>query len=132
MTSEPNLELTQRIMHIVANTEENTLEKSQLITMHTWKPIPAQIFIHDSQGWTVFPLFNRDLLIKDEVKSKDNEIHASDSITISLRKLFIDEPQESSSCSSSEADELEALPSGIFCVWRPKTESGSLPVMRVE
>ncbi|XP_023757428.1 uncharacterized protein LOC111905926 [Lactuca sativa] len=86
----------------------------------------------DSRGWTVFPLFNRDLLIKDEVKSKDNEIHASDSITSSLWKLFIDELEESSSCSSSEADELEALPSGTFCVWRPKTESGSSPVMRVE
>ncbi|CAH1428054.1 unnamed protein product [Lactuca virosa] len=86
----------------------------------------------DSRGWTIFPLFNRDLLIKDEVKSKDNEIHASDSIISSLRKLFIDEPKESSSCSSSEADELEALPSGTFCVWRPKTESGSSPVMRVE
>ncbi|KAL7598773.1 hypothetical protein Lser_V15G25942 [Lactuca serriola] len=85
----------------------------------------------DSRGWTVFPLFNRDLLIKVEVKSKDNEIHASDSITSSLQKLFIDELEESS-CSSSEADELEALPSGIFCVWRPKTESGSSPIMHME
>ncbi|KAL7592934.1 hypothetical protein Lser_V15G33479 [Lactuca serriola] len=83
----------------------------------------------DSRGCTVFPLFNRDLLIKDEVKSKDNEIHASDSITSSLRKLFIDEPKESSSCSSSEADELEALPFVTFCMWRPKTEGGSSPVM---
>nr|KAJ0200639.1 hypothetical protein LSAT_V11C600325730 [Lactuca sativa] len=83
----------------------------------------------DSRGWTVFPFFNHDLLIKDEVKSKDNEIHASDSITNSLWKLFIDEPEESSSCSSSEADELEALPSGTFYVWRPKTEGGSSPVM---
>ncbi|KAL7608960.1 hypothetical protein Lser_V15G13182 [Lactuca serriola] len=79
----------------------------------------------DSRGWIVFPLFNRDLVVKDEVKSKDNEIHASDS----LRKLFIDEPEESSSCSSSEADELEALPSGTYCVWRPKTEGGSSAVM---
>ncbi|CAI9260299.1 unnamed protein product [Lactuca saligna] len=61
----------------------------------------------DSRGWTVFPLFNRDLLIKDEVKSMDNDIHASDSITGSLWKLFIDEPEESSSCSSSEAYESE-------------------------
>ncbi|XP_023736900.1 uncharacterized protein LOC111884831 [Lactuca sativa] len=83
----------------------------------------------DSRGWIVFPLFNRDLVVKDEVKSKDNEIHASDSITSSLRKLFIDEPEESSSCSSSEADELEALPSGTYCVWRPKTEGGSSAVM---
>ncbi|CAH1439247.1 unnamed protein product [Lactuca virosa] len=83
----------------------------------------------DSRGWNVFPIFNRALLVKDEVKSKDNEIHASDSITSSLQKLFIDEPEESSSCSSSEADELEVLPSGTYCVWRPKTEGGSSPVM---
>ncbi|KAL7610932.1 hypothetical protein Lser_V15G13181 [Lactuca serriola] len=83
----------------------------------------------DSRGWTVFPLFNRDLLVNNEAKSKDNEIHASDSITSSLRKLFIDEPEESSSCSSSEADELEALPSGTYCVWRPKTDGESSSVM---
>ncbi|CAI9293748.1 unnamed protein product [Lactuca saligna] len=83
----------------------------------------------DSRGWTIFPHFNLDLLIKDEVKSKDNEIHASDSITSSLRKLFIDEPKESSSCSSSEAGELEALPSGTFYMWRPKMEGGSSHVM---
>ncbi|CAH1413003.1 unnamed protein product [Lactuca virosa] len=83
----------------------------------------------DSRGWTVFPLFNRDLLVKDEAESKDNEIHASDSITGQLRKLFIEEGEESSSCSSSEADELEVLPSGTYCVWRPKSEGGSSPVM---
>ncbi|KAI3699805.1 hypothetical protein L2E82_44353 [Cichorium intybus] len=81
----------------------------------------------DSRGWTVFPVFNRDLLVKDEVKTKDDEIHASDSITSPLRKLKIDEREESTSCSSSEADELEALPSGTYCVWKPKADGGSSP-----
>ncbi|KAL4568371.1 hypothetical protein LXL04_023982 [Taraxacum kok-saghyz] len=87
----------------------------------------------DPQGWTVFPVFNRDLLAKDEekreVKSKDDEIHASDSITGPLRRLFIVEQEESSSCSSSEADELEALPAETYCVWRPKADGGSSPAM---
>ncbi|XP_076928985.1 uncharacterized protein LOC143593152 [Bidens hawaiensis] len=54
-----------------------------------------------------FPLFNRN--------SKDHETDAS-SITGAFEKLLIDQPEESSSCSSSEADELEHLPSGTFCV----------------
>ncbi|KAI3699804.1 hypothetical protein L2E82_44352 [Cichorium intybus] len=81
----------------------------------------------DSRGWTVFPVFNRDLLVKDEVKTMDDEIHASDSIINPLRKLFIDEREESTSCSSSEADELETVPSGTYCVWRPKADGGSSP-----
>ncbi|KAI3716980.1 hypothetical protein L1987_68246 [Smallanthus sonchifolius] len=77
----------------------------------------------------VFPVFNRDLLTNDEVdhenKVKDDEID----VTNQLRKLFVDDPEESSSYSSSEVDELENLPSGTYCVWRPKAEGGSSPVM---
>ncbi|KAI3824008.1 hypothetical protein L1987_05455 [Smallanthus sonchifolius] len=83
----------------------------------------------DSRRCTVFPVFNRDLLTNDEVdhenKAKDDEID----VTNQLRKLFVDDPKESSSYSSSEVDELENLPSGTYCVWRPKAEGGSSPVM---
>ncbi|KAI3699806.1 hypothetical protein L2E82_44354 [Cichorium intybus] len=89
---------------------------------------------NDSRGWsTVFPVFNRDLLVKEEedreVKSKDNEIDVSASVTNSLRKLFIDERDESSSCSSSEADESESPHTKAYCVWRPKADGGSSPSM---
>ncbi|KAL8248697.1 hypothetical protein R6Q59_005565 [Mikania micrantha] len=87
----------------------------------------------NSRGWTAFPVFNRGLLVNDEVyreiNAKDDEIDASFSITGSLAKLFVDDPDESSSYSSSEVDELENLPSGTFCVWRPKTDGESSPVM---
>ncbi|GKA75301.1 hypothetical protein Tco_0781679 [Tanacetum coccineum] len=51
--------------------------------------------------------------------------NVSRSISGPLRKLITDEQSESSSYTSSEADELENIPSGTFCVWKPKTESGS-------
>ena len=41
------------------------------------------------------------------------------SIRLPLRKLLIEE-RETASCSSSEADELEGVPSGTYCVWTPK------------
>nr|GEU58470.1 hypothetical protein [Tanacetum cinerariifolium] len=83
----------------------------------------------DSKSWQVYPVFNRDL--GDEVKSKDEKIDVSVSITSQLRKLFVDEEFVSSSYSSSESEEadsdneLENIPSGTFCLWRPKAESGS-------
>ncbi|XP_019152376.1 PREDICTED: uncharacterized protein LOC109149171 [Ipomoea nil] len=43
-------------------------------------------------------------------------------IRLPLRKLLLSEDQEtpsSSSCSTSEADELEGIPEGTYCVWRP-------------
>ncbi|KAK9050564.1 hypothetical protein SSX86_030466 [Deinandra increscens subsp. villosa] len=92
----------------------------------------------DSRVWTAFPLFNRDLLETDEVVDREikltddeNEIDASFSVTSPLAKLFIDDPDESSSDSSSEVDELEKLPSGTFCVWRPNSpaDGGSSPAM---
>ncbi|PWA90852.1 hypothetical protein CTI12_AA096280 [Artemisia annua] len=78
----------------------------------------------DTRILTVYPVFNRDLdLANDEL---DHEVKSTDDkISGPLRKLFIDEQFESSSYTSSEADELENIPPGTFCVWRPKTESGS-------
>ncbi|GJY12148.1 reverse transcriptase domain-containing protein [Tanacetum coccineum] len=69
-------------------------------------------------------IFNRDLdLVNDEL---DHEVNSKeDKISGPLRKLITDEQSESSSYTSSEADELENIPSGTFCVWKPKTESGS-------
>ncbi|KAL4568370.1 hypothetical protein LXL04_023981 [Taraxacum kok-saghyz] len=68
---------------------------------------------NDPQGWTVFPVFNRDALVTDqedrEAKAKEDEIDVSASITDPLRKLFINEREESSSCSSSEDDESNSL-----------------------
>lgn len=67
----------------------------------------------------IFPIFNRDLSKND---GKDGEIRRDEdvsSIRIPLKKLFIDDREERASTSSSEADELEPIPAGAYCVWKP-------------
>nr|XP_043639643.1 uncharacterized protein LOC122610747 [Erigeron canadensis] len=75
------------------------------------------------EAWKTFPVFDHDLTVDREIDDG-----SAASITNSLQKLFIDvdhEEEESSSRSSSEADELENIQPGTFCLWSPKAESGS-------
>ncbi|KAI3670064.1 hypothetical protein L6452_41662 [Arctium lappa] len=79
-------------------------------------------------GRLLFPIFNSDLVTKDEVgrvvKEVDHDQVVSDAI-IPLHKLFVDDSDESRSSSSSEVDDLEDRSSGTFCVsWR-KANAGS-------
>nr|GMC48289.1 uncharacterized protein LOC109149171 [Ipomoea batatas] len=54
-------------------------------------------------------------------------------IRLPLRKLLLSEDQETpSSCSSSEADELEGIPEGMYCVWRPKESLKKVQKIEVE
>ncbi|KAL8193523.1 hypothetical protein R6Q57_026658 [Mikania cordata] len=85
----------------------------------------------DSVGRTDFPLFNREILIQNEVdrdpvqgKLEEEGIGCSDS----LEKLFINERGESASSSSDESDDVESP--GVFCVWRHKLEAGSSPISK--
>ncbi|KAK2993090.1 hypothetical protein RJ640_024327 [Escallonia rubra] len=81
----------------------------------------------DGQIRPIFPIFNRDLIgqddqhqLRDEVKAVSGGVEA---IRIPLRNLFLGEREDNgppSSSSSSEADELESVPAGTYCVWRPK------------
>ncbi|KAK9052412.1 hypothetical protein SSX86_029041 [Deinandra increscens subsp. villosa] len=80
--------------------------------------VPVKLEI-DSPGWMPF-LVNDE--VDREIKATDDAIEASSAITVSLRKLFIEKRDESSSCSSSEAGELESVPSGTYCVWKPKAD----------
>ncbi|CAK9154289.1 unnamed protein product [Ilex paraguariensis] len=91
----------------------------------------ADEIFYDGQIRPVFPIFNRDLLEND---ADDREIKASDdvsSIRIPLRNLFVREREEGEhepeppSSSSSEVDELESVPEGTYCVWRPKVVESS-------
>ncbi|KAG8384830.1 hypothetical protein BUALT_Bualt04G0159100 [Buddleja alternifolia] len=92
-------------------------------------------FVYDGQIGPVFPVFNRDLsLHNDDVSSaisRENKRFES-SITAPSSKLFIEdrdeqEPDYPPSCSSSEADELESVPAGTYCVWRPKAAAPPSP-----
>ncbi|KAL0381726.1 UNVERIFIED_CONTAM: hypothetical protein Sangu_0236900 [Sesamum angustifolium] len=96
------------------------------------KEVLAAEFLYGGQIGPIFPVFNRDLLIdKDgELSTISEEKTLDSSIAIPLSKLFIEEDQERdcpASCSSSEADELENIPAGTYCVWRPKLAESPMP-----
>ncbi|KAI3761932.1 hypothetical protein L1987_52355 [Smallanthus sonchifolius] len=64
-------------------------------------------------GRILLPIFNTDLVTKDEVD------HDDPSVMIPLQNLLPGDGEESSEYSSSEVDELENTSSGTFCVsWR--------------
>nr|GEV70728.1 hypothetical protein [Tanacetum cinerariifolium] len=75
-----------------------------------------------------YPLFDRSLLL-------DNHDHDDESMTSSmvirrpLRMLFNEERETTTSCSSSESDDLEGVSPGTYCVWKPK-ESSESPELR--
>lgn len=92
-------------------------------------PVAADEIFYNGQIRPIYPLFNRDLL-SDYINGSSNSNSASSevsaqpkSIRLPLRKLFLEEERgANSSCSSSEADDLEGIPEGTYCVWRPKQE----------
>ncbi|KAD5961117.1 hypothetical protein E3N88_12590 [Mikania micrantha] len=89
----------------------------------------------DSDDRLVFPLFNRDLLIQNEVDREITQIRRGKLVeeetacSNSLQKLFINEREESAS-SSSEAEESDGEAPAVFCVWRHKTDTGASPLSK--
>ncbi|KAF7129601.1 hypothetical protein RHSIM_Rhsim10G0021000 [Rhododendron simsii] len=81
----------------------------------------AEEISHDACEFRqIFPVFNRDILFGDNHDHpKDDGKRDLSTILLPLKKLFDEDP--SSSCSSSEVDELERVPEGTYCVWRPKS-----------
>ncbi|KAK4735430.1 hypothetical protein R3W88_009691 [Solanum pinnatisectum] len=96
-------------------------------------PVAADEIFYNGQIRPIYPLFNRDLL-SDLMNGRSNSNSTSEeissarpkSIRLPLRKLFMEEEREANfSCSSSEADDLEGIPEGTYCTWRPKPEEKS-------
>ncbi|KAK9278440.1 hypothetical protein L1049_028005 [Liquidambar formosana] len=88
-------------------------------------PISADEIFSNGQIKPIFPLFNRDLLLGGD-GDNGGVSKPQTARRLPLRKLMT-EDRDSPSCSSSEADELEALPSETYCVWRPKAVEPSSP-----
>ncbi|XP_004232296.1 uncharacterized protein [Solanum lycopersicum] len=73
----------------------------------------------------IYPVFNRDLIPNDVSYGVDREgvngessENVNSSVQVSLKDLFLEE-REPLSSSSSEVDELESVPPGTYCVWKP-------------
>lgn len=96
-------------------------------------PIPADEIISNGRILPVYPLFNTELVFGKNIPNT-NSVPNNNSVTTSnipkapsrapLGKLFKEEHEKcasSSSCSSSESDELNGVPTEIYCVWKPNT-----------
>lgn len=75
--------------------------------------------ILDGKIHPIFPIFNRDLLIDDDDEQITNRDSVSQTLRLPLKKFFLDETEATSCSSSSDADELESIAPGTYCVWRP-------------
>ncbi|KAL3640120.1 hypothetical protein CASFOL_015088 [Castilleja foliolosa] len=95
--------------------------------------VSVENFFYDGQIRHVFPVFNRDLLLNSggESSACGGRESLESTAAIPLSKLFIEEDRERvdnpMSCSSSEADELDNVPAGTYCVWRPKLAESPMP-----
>ncbi|KAG6398231.1 hypothetical protein SASPL_139686 [Salvia splendens] len=82
--------------------------------------LSAEDFVYDGQLGPIFPVFNRDLLLSDG----GGDDQRDSSVQVPLSQLLLEDRRGGDdnppSCSSSEADELESVPAGTYCVWRPK------------
>uniref|UniRef100_A0A2P2QLD1 Uncharacterized protein MANES_06G104800 n=1 Tax=Rhizophora mucronata TaxID=61149 RepID=A0A2P2QLD1_RHIMU len=98
-------------------------------------PISADEIFFNGQIRPIYPLFNTDLLSNEERELSIPHITASNQTTTSKRsersslgKLLDEDRGEAttitmttnSSCSSSEADELDGVSPSTYCVWAPR------------
>ncbi|KAL1566190.1 hypothetical protein AAHA92_01824 [Salvia divinorum] len=93
-------------------------------------PITADEIFHNGQIRPVYPVFNRDLFRDEFPRENQKEIgEDAPTIRLPLRKLFSEERETpmtmttTSSCSSSDVDELDGVPADSYCVWRPPNKA---------
>ncbi|XP_021651447.2 uncharacterized protein LOC110643396 [Hevea brasiliensis] len=77
-------------------------------------------------AFPIFPLFDRDLLLKYENESKDqSQDHKSSTVRLPLENMFIEDRDPPSSSSGTDADELDGILPETYCVWTPQKSSQS-------
>ncbi|KAG6401667.1 hypothetical protein SASPL_138531 [Salvia splendens] len=88
-------------------------------------PISADDIFHNGQIRPVYPVFNRDLYLQS---LRENGLEKGEKVRLPLKNLFSEERETAmtmkttSSCSSSDADELDGVSEDLYCVWRPTAE----------
>lgn len=109
-------------------------------------PTPADEIFFNGQIRPCFPLFNQDLLLDGADDKKEvgfthhkspEEVRPSPVTTaatrrLSLSKLFTEDRDPPSSCSSSEADELDGVKPDSYCVWNPKAAAAAAAAAAAE
>lgn len=93
-------------------------------------PISADEIFSNGRILPVFPVFNRHLLFSDAASAADQQENLRGGgeqpqpRRLPLRKLM-KEDGDAFSSSSSESDELEGIPAGTYCVWKPRSGSAT-------
>ncbi|CAN4088276.1 unnamed protein product [Withania somnifera] len=120
-----------------SNAEDDDEFEFSFVKESEISPIAADDIFCNGQIRPIYPLFNTDMLLDNEDfrnassysnlnSTLEEASERPKSIRLPLRKLFLEEEREAnSSCSSSEADDLEGIPEGTYCMWRPKAEEKS-------
>ncbi|XP_073294358.1 uncharacterized protein [Primulina huaijiensis] len=87
--------------------------------------ISADEIFHDGKIRPVYPFLNGDLVIRKVNMDANKEENGKKTIRLPLMKLLIEERETAatSSCSSSDVDDLEGVPEEMYCVWQPKAAS---------
>ncbi|XP_019257980.1 PREDICTED: uncharacterized protein LOC109236239 isoform X2 [Nicotiana attenuata] len=105
----------------VLEKEENCDDDFEFAFVNTaseFSPISADEIFYNGQ---IRPIFNTDLC-SDNVQFKNEKVSApTATIRLPLRKLFIAERETT----TSEADDLESIPPGTYCVWSPRAAEDS-------
>ncbi|KAJ8427334.1 hypothetical protein Cgig2_030599 [Carnegiea gigantea] len=93
-------------------------------------PISADEIFSNGQIRPMFPIFNTDLVFGGGEENYDvSQDPPERTIRLPLRKLLTKERENNAaSCSSSEADELDGIPPGTYCVWtaNPKKKENDI------
>ncbi|KAJ8622990.1 hypothetical protein MRB53_031519 [Persea americana] len=95
-------------------------------------PISADEIFSNGQIRTVYPVFNRDVLLYSDssaAAAADNQQEkcaGEQSRRLPLRQLMI-EDRDPFSSSSSESDELDGILPETYCVWKPRPSAAATP-----
>ncbi|KMT10589.1 hypothetical protein BVRB_5g117100 [Beta vulgaris subsp. vulgaris] len=99
-------------------------------------PISADEIFDNGQIKPMFPIFNTDLVYGYNNQNDAVSNHPPTTIRLQLRKLLEERENSNSnsngtvSSSSSEADDLEGVPPGTYCVWAPKKKEEEKLMMK--
>ncbi|XVF54115.1 hypothetical protein PTKIN_Ptkin05aG0155000 [Pterospermum kingtungense] len=102
---------------VIEEEEDDDFEFAFVCREADTSPITADEIFYNGQIRPIYPLFNTKLLDGDQTPNGKNVDSTSRPHRLPLGKLM---RETTSSCSSSEADELEGLKLGTYCVWKPK------------
>lgn len=83
------------------------------------------VVVVDGQIGPVFPVFNRDLLSKNQAQADVD--HDEQTLRLPLKQLFLEERDPTTSEDEEEEvdDGLEGVPPGTYCVWTPNNSNSA-------